>query len=242
MVLVMKINIRINLGIQEEKHIGLQFGSYNPPHLAHVQTAKNLKKAGGLTEVWLLPIPQSPYKKEIEQVPFAEKVEMCQILAEPFSDWLKVSDVCGHFPNTATGQLQQYKRTIEGLIDENPRTKFSIVAGEDFSKKYNEVVAGMAYLSMIVNSCKQMSIFNFQMLDNFADRIIRANEVLQKLDVLSAPRATLPVQTENGIVQQPVSSKLIREQIPSGVKPDALPDPLWNFIKERKRYSERHPS
>lgn len=239
----MKINLDINLGKHEVPHIGLQFGSYNPPHLGHVQTAENLKEAGGLSAVFMMPITQSPYKKQIEQVPFEEKVEMCQILADPYKDWLKVSDVCGHFPNTAIGQLQQYKRTIEALLDENPNAKFSLVAGEDFSKKYNEVAAGMAYLGMIAKTCKNMSIFNFQMLNNFVDRAIRTSEVFQNLDVLSVPRATLPVETEDGqIIHQEVSSKEIRKKIRSGEKPAALTDPLWEFIQRRKLYSERHPS
>jgi nicotinate-nucleotide adenylyltransferase len=241
--MIMKINLDINLGKHEVPHIGLQFGSYNPPHLGHVQTAENLKEAGGLSAVFMMPITQSPYKKVIEQVPFEEKFKICQILADPYKDWLKVSDVCGHFPNTTIGQLQQYKRTIEALLDENPHAKFSIVAGEDFSKKYHEVAAGMAYLGMIAKTCKNMSIFNFQMLNNFVDRAIRASEVFQNLGVLSTQRATIPVEAPDGkIIRQEISSKDIRQAIISGAdRLVGLPEPVLDHIKRRGLYSVPHP-
>ncbi|OFW89265.1 MAG: hypothetical protein A3B66_00300 [Alphaproteobacteria bacterium RIFCSPHIGHO2_02_FULL_46_13] len=241
----MKMNIGINLGKHEEKRIGLQFGSYNPPHEAHVQTAKNLKEAGGLDTVLMLPIPQSPYKKQIGQVPFNDKVEMCQIIAEPYNDWLKVSDACANFPTTFTGQLQYCKRTIEKLFNEHADAKFSIVAGEDFSQKYKEAVAGMAYLSMVMETCKSMSIFDFAMIQNFADRVIRANDVFQNVDVLSAPRATLPIVGEDGqiIDRVEVSSKAIRQAIRSGAEEIiGIPDRLRDYIMQRGLYSTPHPS
>lgn len=241
----MKINISVSLDVtQQPKHIGLQFGSYNPPHLGHVQTAQNLKEAGGLTEVWMLPVPQSPYKKQIDQVPFGQKVEMCQIVAEPYDEWLKVSEACANFPVTVTGQLQQCKRTIERLFNENADTKFSIVAGEDFSKKYKDAVNGMAYLSMMMATCKHMSIFDFQTIQHFADRVIRANDVFQKLDVMSAPRAALPVPSEDGqrIEEVEVSSKKIRAAIRSGAENIiGIPDRLLDYIVRSGLYSVPHP-
>lgn len=225
-------------GVQE--HIGLLFGSCNPPHLAHVEKAKRMKEAGRLTEVWMMPIPQSPYKKDIDQVPFEGKVEMCRIITEPYSDWLKVSDACANFPPNKIGQLQQYKRTIEQFFNDKSGAKFSIVAGEDFSKKYNDVVSGMAFLSMMVEACKSMSIFKMATINEFADRVLRANEVFQKLDVLSAERETLVVPTEDGqaVQQIEISSKDIREAIRSGADHIAgIPERLMEHIMQRGFYS-----
>lgn len=220
-------------------HIGLQFGSYNPPHCAHVETAKKLKEAGGLTEVWMMPIPQSPYKKDIDQVPFEEKVEMCRILAEPNSDWLKVDASCANFPPTIKGQLQQYKRTVEGLMCSNANAQFRIVAGEDFGTKYRDVVNGMAYLAMMSQALRNMSIFNFDMIKNFTDRVIRANDVFQRLDVMTAPRATLeiPAPDGKGTEEVEISSKKIREAIKSGAdQVIGIPDRLMEYILRQGFY------
>lgn len=221
--------------------VGLMLGSYNPPHLAHVETADRLRRAGGLKEIWMMPIPQSPYKKDVEQVPFKDKIKMCEIVAEPHQEWLKVSDVCADFPPDKLGQLQQYKRTMEGLMQSHCGVHFSIVAGEDFSHKYQGVTHAMAYLGMMCEAFRHMTIFQSNMIGQFADRIVKANEIFQKLTIMSAPRTTFCMTDEEGREQHgmEMSSSVLREAIRSGADHVfGIPDALMRYILQQGFYRQ----
>lgn len=74
------------------KKLGLMFGSYNPPHLGHINTALEAKEQNDLDLVYMVPVAQSPFKNANLQVTFNDKVNMCQIISQTHSDWLGVLD------------------------------------------------------------------------------------------------------------------------------------------------------
>jgi nicotinate-nucleotide adenylyltransferase len=224
-----------------DEHIGLMFGSFNPPHLCHIETAKRLKKEGGLTQVWLMPVPQSPYKSKHEQAPFDSKLEMCRILSEPYSDWIKVSDACSSFPPTVLGQLRSYKRTIEYLLSTYSNSAFSLVAGQDFSKKYAKAVKAVDCVNAFAQAVAGIPFFRLNGVESLAVRAQKANEIMSGLKVLSTERSTLQAESDDGQQEKriEVSSSFIREAIKSSNPPPAaaLPPEVYNYIVEKKLYS-----
>ena len=86
------------------KRVGVIGGSFNPPHLGHLEMAKVAKEKLQLDEVWLMPAVIISHKNVAEnaKVSYDERFKMCQLLAEPYSDWLKVSDRERYQPTAET--------------------------------------------------------------------------------------------------------------------------------------------
>jgi nicotinate-nucleotide adenylyltransferase len=60
-------------------HIGCLFGTFDPPHLAHVAVAEHMLKAAQLDEVWLVVTPQNPFKQEQPLSPDNHRLAMVRL-------------------------------------------------------------------------------------------------------------------------------------------------------------------
>lgn len=60
-------------------HIGCLFGSFDPPHLAHVAIAEHMLKAAKLDEVWLVVTPQNPFKQNVALSPDDHRLAMVRL-------------------------------------------------------------------------------------------------------------------------------------------------------------------
>lgn len=65
--------------------IGCLFGTFDPPHLAHVAIARHLLDAAGLDQVWLVVTPQNPFKQDMVLSPDKHRLAMVRLAlqAEP---------------------------------------------------------------------------------------------------------------------------------------------------------------
>jgi nicotinate-nucleotide adenylyltransferase len=122
------------------KSIALLGGSFNPPHIGHLQAAVYLRSVMAVNEVWLVPSFHHPFGKPLTS--FEHRVAMCQRMADDYSTWLKVSLV--------ESQVGGEGRTIELLHHLLPKyadTSFSFVIGTDIVadlpkwKSWNEIQA-----------------------------------------------------------------------------------------------------
>jgi nicotinate-nucleotide adenylyltransferase len=65
------------------ERIGIYGGSFNPPHIGHIQAAHSAAKSLGLTKILLLPANQPPHKSMPADVPTAQqRLEMLRIAVE----------------------------------------------------------------------------------------------------------------------------------------------------------------
>lgn len=62
--------------------IGVLGGSFNPPHEGHVYVSEVAMKRLRLDVVWWLVTPQNPFKKNIDTLPFGERLELCQNITQ----------------------------------------------------------------------------------------------------------------------------------------------------------------
>lgn len=227
-------------GTPTGEQVGLMFGSFNPPHLAHVKTAEKLKQAGGLKEVWLLPVPASPFKKGTLQATFKEKVEMCSILAAPHQTWLKTSEACANFPSGLVRQLQEYKRTIEKLFAENEGVQFKLIAGEDFVRRFDQAIAALEFFTKLGETVQQKSPVQIKLVNEFTRRVGHAHDVLSNIDVLATERSKLLIPANDTAPvadADEISSSNIRRAIMAGQEMIAgLTPELRDFINRRKIY------
>lgn len=59
--------------------IGCLFGTFDPPHLAHVAIARHLLSAAGLDQVWLVVTPQNPFKQDMVLSPDKHRLAMVRL-------------------------------------------------------------------------------------------------------------------------------------------------------------------
>ncbi len=59
--------------------IGCLFGTFDPPHRAHVAIAEHLLNAADLDQVWLVVTPQNPFKQGVDISPDAHRLAMVRL-------------------------------------------------------------------------------------------------------------------------------------------------------------------
>lgn len=120
-----------------KKTIAVMFGTFNPPHLAHIETAIKCKKSLNADEVHLVPKPASLLKLNQKQAQFKEKIEMCEILAEPHQDWLRISDALENKKTNAWGSLYAYCRYFFYESQKQDTKNIYLACGNDNKTKAN---------------------------------------------------------------------------------------------------------
>jgi nicotinic acid mononucleotide adenylyltransferase len=204
------------------------FGSYDPPHLAHVEAAALSLKKNRLKEVWMAPVPVSPFKRNSKRkrASFPQKMEMCKILASPYQDWLKVSPVCEGFRAGYLSQLQNVKRTLEGLTLQYPETEFVLVSGADFRQKLLMAVQMLRIAEMLAGTAHKNVALNLSLLAGIAERSAKARHVFENIEIPEQARSTLTSSTE------------IVARIIAGEKPiPGLPEALHEYIEREEIYA-----
>jgi nicotinate-nucleotide adenylyltransferase len=59
--------------------IGCLFGTFDPPHLAHVSIAEHMLHAADLDQVWLVVTPQNPFKQDVLMSPDEHRLAMVRL-------------------------------------------------------------------------------------------------------------------------------------------------------------------
>ena len=70
--------------------IAIMGGSYNPITSVHIQIARYVHEQVDINEIWLMPCEKHLQKDGLEK--FEHRYKMCQIAAEPYNTFIKVSD------------------------------------------------------------------------------------------------------------------------------------------------------
>ena len=105
--------------------VGLFFGTFDPVHLGHYKIVKNLISNKKFNQIWVIPSPLSPFKKNNIITSFQHRKLMLQ---KTFSDLNNVL-ICD-----VELKLRQPNYTIETLIylqKAYPENKYSVIMGSD---------------------------------------------------------------------------------------------------------------
>ena len=113
------------MSTQIQKSIALFGGSFDPPHLAHLQVIHYLQQQKRFDEIWVLPAGQHPFKKD--SAGFGDRLAMCRLV---FDDETNV--VVREDDRDSTGYTLDL---IEMLQTQNPDAAFSFVGGSDLEKE-----------------------------------------------------------------------------------------------------------
>ena len=109
------------------KKVGILGGSFNPPHMDHINLGIFVKNSFRLDEVWLLP-SNNPLKDPSRYVSPEHRLKMlCLAISEFQEDGLRISG-----KDLDRGDQSSYMiDTLRELQEENPGTEFSLIIGSD---------------------------------------------------------------------------------------------------------------
>jgi nicotinate-nucleotide adenylyltransferase len=108
------------------RKIALFGSSFNPPHLGHYAVLKDLLARAVFDEIWLVPVYQHPFNKDL--IAFEKRLQLVELLAQALnSPQLKISLI-----EKELGKNPSYMYdTVTALKAKNPDTDFYLIAGSD---------------------------------------------------------------------------------------------------------------
>lgn len=62
------------------ERIGFFGGSFNPPHVGHLELARSFLKFGTLQQLYVAPVASHPFQKNSELIEFEHRFKLCEIL------------------------------------------------------------------------------------------------------------------------------------------------------------------
>jgi nicotinate-nucleotide adenylyltransferase len=104
--------------------IAVYGGSFQPPHVGHAMVAAWLRWTGLADEVWLVPVGAHAFGKALW--PFAERVALCQAMADDVGAFVRVCEVEGELEG-----VSYTVRTLDALAARWPDDRFRWVMGAD---------------------------------------------------------------------------------------------------------------
>lgn len=107
--------------------IALFGGSFNPPHVAHQMACLHALSTQEVDEVWMVPCFRHPFDKPV--VPFAHRVAMCRLAAEP----LRRVRICTI--EEELGGPSYTLVTVKALRARHPEHRFALLIGADLEKE-----------------------------------------------------------------------------------------------------------
>lgn len=103
-------------------NIALFGGSFDPPHLAHVQVVEYLLKKKCYDEIWVIPSRQNPLKEKGR--PFEKRLELCRLAFGDLGERVKVLDVEKNLSGYTIDLIRHIKK-------ENPQVQMTFIAGSE---------------------------------------------------------------------------------------------------------------
>ncbi|MEG1887742.1 MAG: nicotinate (nicotinamide) nucleotide adenylyltransferase [Oscillospiraceae bacterium] len=188
-------------------------GTFNPPHIGHIEMLKAVSKLPDVDEIWLMPAKNPPHKNtEGELASELDRLEMCRIAAKT-----DPKGSASDFEYKRDGKSYTFD-TLRNLKNIYPNKQFCWLVGADmlitFDKwyKYREILKMAEIIAVFRKSCDK---------HDFEDAAIKLNG---KINCVQA-----------NITE--VSSSEIREKI-SGNEPVStlLDEEIYCYIKEHKLY------
>lgn len=115
------------------ERIGIFGGSFNPPHLGHVQGAVSAAKALNLDRTVMIPASVAPHKELPEGSPApAQRLEMLRLATQAYPQ-LEVSDL-----ELRRSGLSYSYQTVEQLRAEHPQAELFLIVGMDMFLSFHE--------------------------------------------------------------------------------------------------------
>ncbi|PMP67538.1 MAG: nicotinate (nicotinamide) nucleotide adenylyltransferase [Thermodesulfobacterium geofontis] len=205
----------------ELKKIGILGGTFDPPHLAHLRIAEEVREIYQLNKVFFIPAGLPPHKKEVSISSFEDRFEMVKIAIEGNS-YFEVLDIEKDIvPSYTLKTLQK----LENLYPESE--KFLIIGWDSFCEfetwwNYEKLLnyTNIVVVPRRIKSWEEVKTFFY----NKIRELWPEEQALKKVFFCE----TIPFE---------VSSSLIRNLVKEGRSVRYLvPEKVYFYIKEKGLY------
>jgi nicotinate-nucleotide adenylyltransferase len=201
--------------------IGIYGGTFDPPHLGHMQAARAAAKALGLERLILVPDKQPPHKALSEHSASPEdRLAMCAIAADRLGDTVpaSVSDV-----ELSREGVSYTKDTVRLLRREYPEDELWLLMGTDMFLSFHTWREPEA-----IARCVNLAAFRRERDDREEAFAGQKRRLEQELGAVCA------VVDNEGVV--PLSSTGVREALARGAGGECLDESVWGYILMHRLY------
>ncbi len=192
--------------------VGLLFGTFDPPHRAHVAVAEHMLRTQGLDAVWLVVTPLNPFKQHQPISPDELRLAMVRLAIQDHPGL----DACDFELSLPTPSYTV--DTLRAMRARWPEHQFSLIIGSDNLQalhRWKEPEEILAHHDVLVYPRP-------------------GAELHGALNPL-AHHPRIRLVTDAPVMD--ISSTRVREQLPAGhLPPDALAQQVATFIREHRLY------
>ncbi len=113
------------------RKIGIFGGSFNPPHLGHVNAATTIQKKLGLDLIYVVPAAQNPLKHPIEGATPEQRLQMTQLAFATYGDKFVVDD-----SEIQRGGKSYTIDTLKQIQSRHPQVELYLILGFDAFEEF----------------------------------------------------------------------------------------------------------
>lgn len=119
--------------MSESRKIGLFGGSFNPPHLGHLEVLRQLLSQNLFDEIWIVPVFQHPFAKTL--APYPHRKHMVELMmSELGSPHIKLCEI-----EQELNQSPSYSyETVKALLHKHPHHKYHLIVGTDVQQELDK--------------------------------------------------------------------------------------------------------
>lgn len=113
--------------------IGIFGGSFNPPHMGHINSLQIVLKKAGLDKILVIPNMQNPLKVQVEGPTAEQRLEMVRLALSGYGDKFEVDD-----REIRRGGMSYTVDTIAEIKAENPGAEIVLILGADHLESFHQ--------------------------------------------------------------------------------------------------------
>lgn len=187
------------------RKVGVMFGSFNPPHNGHATAIERALNREGLDRIFVIPVPQSPFKTHIPQINYEEKLYLCRLAFENDTGKVQIQPFLTSLTkNKYIATVKSMVQTLKHIQQQEGIQRLTLIAGEDFQKKFQRL---QLLAQLLQNPATKTSLMLATQFNERSRK--RALDILSKVDVLNKVEPS----SVNHEKREGISSTFIREAL-----------------------------
>lgn len=205
---------------EKTQSIGVLGGTFDPPHLAHLNIALEAREQLNLDRVFWTITPEPPHKQSRVAASILDRATMLSLMIAPYPFFiLSTVDMDRPGPYYAAD-------TLKIIADQNEGAKLVYIIGSDLLSNF----AGWVRVKDLVSTCDQIGVVARQGRNDDID------ETLAFIPEAASKFRKINISPIN------LSSHDIRERIRSGgFIREMVTEPVFQYIQEHRLYLQNDP-